>query len=65
MPDVITDPVCGMQLNREEVSEQSEYRGHVYHFCSDTCRNKFDAEPARYASPGTQSGEESGLGRRP
>ncbi len=65
MPDVVTDPVCGMQLNREDVTEQGEYRGHTYYFCSDACRNKFDADPAQFASPGTQGGEESGLGRRP
>lgn len=65
MPDVVTDPVCGMELNREEVNERADYRGRTYYFCSDNCRNKFDADPAQYASAAGQGGDESGLGRRP
>lgn len=46
------DPVCGMELNPENVEERSEYAGRTYHFCGDQCRNKFDEEPARYAGAG-------------
>ncbi len=42
-----TDPVCGM-----EVSSDSEYQfgfeGVEYHFCSEHCENKFEADPLQY-----------------
>ncbi len=42
-----TDPVCGM-----EVTEESKYRtdhsGKTYHFCSEHCLHKFEAEPTQY-----------------
>lgn len=41
------DPVCGM-----EVSENSDfnfsYQDTDYHFCSESCENKFVADPQRY-----------------
>jgi len=47
-PLQMTDPVCGM-----EVGEESEYRfsfaGAEYRFCSQHCKDKFAADPARYA----------------
>jgi Cu+-exporting ATPase len=46
---VVTDPVCGMQVNEEDAPARSEYRGESFYFCSDTCRNTFDREPDRYA----------------
>ena len=66
MPDVVIDPICGMELNREEVNEQAEYGGRVYYFCSANCRNQFDVDPLQHTSEGERvTGDESGLGRRP
>ena len=48
MPNVMRDPVCGMELNEENAEERSEYQGEVFYFCSDACRNKFDEDPARF-----------------
>ncbi|HEY1984723.1 MAG TPA: efflux RND transporter periplasmic adaptor subunit [Terracidiphilus sp.] len=42
------DPVCGMTLKPAEIAFQENYRGQVYSFCSDSCRRKFLADPARY-----------------
>jgi trehalose synthase len=38
------DPVCGMQLDPEEALEY-EYAGRAYQFCSETCRQQFEATP--------------------
>jgi trehalose synthase len=38
------DPVCGMRLDPEEALEYA-YRGHRYHFCSESCREQFRATP--------------------
>lgn len=52
------DPVCGMTLKLSEVAFQKNYNGKTFRFCSETCRNKFLANPEKYAgSP------ESGLAK--
>ncbi len=45
------DPVCGMQVRAVANAPHTDYQGHTYYFCSDTCRTKFAAEPAHYAHP--------------
>jgi Cu(I)/Ag(I) efflux system membrane fusion protein len=45
----LRDPVCGMTLKAAEVAFQENYQGKTYNFCSDSCRKKFLADPARYA----------------
>ena len=47
------DPVCGMTLKPAEIAFQENYQGKTYSFCSDSCRKKFLADPAKYA--GTES----------
>lgn len=44
-----TDPVCGMQINESDVTEASMYHGKTYYFCSKTCKDTFDKDPAKYA----------------
>jgi Cu+-exporting ATPase len=46
-----TDPVCGMPVDPEGAAAHSDYQGRTYHFCSATCKSKFDADPAKYAVP--------------
>ncbi len=48
MPNVVRDPVCGMEINMENAEERSEYQGEIFYFCSDQCRNKFDEDPGRF-----------------
>jgi Cu+-exporting ATPase len=43
-----TDPVCGMQVNESDAVARVERGGATYYFCSEGCRAKFLAEPARY-----------------
>ncbi len=47
----VTDPVCGMQIEPEKAAAKVEYQGQPYWFCSESCRKKFEAQPARYAYP--------------
>ncbi len=47
----VTDPVCGMQIEPEQATGKTEYEGQTYWFCSESCRKKFEAQPARYTHP--------------
>jgi Cu+-exporting ATPase len=60
-----TDPVCGMQVNKNADARSSDYGGETWYFCSEGCQTRFDADPYFYssgnaekshqaASPGTQ-----------
>jgi Cu+-exporting ATPase len=59
MPNVVRDPVCGMEINVELAEERSEYEGEIFYFCSDQCRNKFDEDPGRFISRADLSGGQS------
>ena len=45
------DPVCGMTVKLATSKHQVEHGGHVFHFCSAQCREKFTADPAAYLRP--------------
>jgi RND family efflux transporter MFP subunit len=47
----LTDPVCGMTVDEgkaKAAKRVSEYQGKTYGFCSDGCKKRFDADPAKY-----------------
>jgi Cu+-exporting ATPase len=44
------DVVCGMQVDPSKAAGTSEYNGKTYYFCAKTCKTKFDANPAKYAT---------------
>ena len=46
-PEKDTDPVCGMTVDPSS-AKPSLYDGQVYYFCAETCRQKFEADPARF-----------------
>ena len=47
--DTVTrDPVCGMHVDPDAGKPTAEHGGHLYHFCSQGCRDKFVAEPDAY-----------------
>ncbi|WP_298356441.1 heavy metal translocating P-type ATPase [Rhodoblastus sp.] len=54
----VKDPVCGMTVDPAKTAHHAEFAGATYHFCSAGCREKFIAEPARYAklAPKPQAG---------
>lgn len=45
----IRDPVCGMEIEMGSVAATRNYEGETFYFCSSSCAQKFDADPARYA----------------
>ncbi len=46
-----TDPVCGMHVS-EDSEFSTEYAGKRHYFCSESCLNKFLAEPGQFVSEG-------------
>jgi len=42
------DPVCGMQVDPNSAAASAEHEHKIYYFCSDGCRSRFQADPARY-----------------
>jgi uncharacterized protein len=44
-----TDPVCGMRIDRAKALGV-EHGGRTYGFCSAHCRDRFEADPQRYAA---------------
>jgi Cu+-exporting ATPase len=44
----VRDPVCGMTVDPATSKHRFDYRGETYHFCSASCRTKFEADPASY-----------------
>ncbi|MFQ5865637.1 MAG: heavy metal translocating P-type ATPase [bacterium] len=44
----VKDPVCGMDIDPNNVAASEEYEGKTYHFCSAACHDKFKAEPEKY-----------------
>lgn len=45
---MVTDPVCGMQIDPDDAAGSEEYQGTTYHFCSQACLDAFRADPASY-----------------
>lgn len=43
------DPVCGMEVDKQNAAATSQYMGKPVYFCSKECKQKFDANPAAYA----------------
>ncbi len=44
------DPVCGMQVEVANAPACSLQAGKRFYFCSDRCRERFDADPTRFAA---------------
>lgn len=53
MTALAVDPVCGMRIDEAESLGPIRYEGRTYHFCSELCRAKFNADAERYAVGGT------------
>ncbi len=44
----VLDPVCGMTISPADAVGTLEHAGQTYHFCSDTCLQKFRQNPAEF-----------------
>ena len=63
----VNDPVCGMEISREDAVGSHVYKGQEYFFCNPSCLEKFRANPSQYLSPGQAekaSAETPGARRR-
>ena len=49
------DPVCGMQVERDNPGATSIHDGRTVYFCADRCKIKYDKDPERYAAAGASS----------
>ena len=47
------DPVCGMQVERDNAPATDTHDGQTVYFCSDRCHDRFTREPARYSGSGS------------
>jgi Cu+-exporting ATPase len=45
---IVRDPVCGMVVVPQADKPKAEHAGHVYHFCSQNCHDRFVKEPESY-----------------
>jgi P-type Cu+ transporter len=43
------DPVCGMSVDIVTAFSEA-VGGETYYFCSESCRERFDADPAAYSA---------------
>jgi YHS domain-containing protein len=48
--NLVTDPVCGMRINKLYATAPVEDRGRMFYFCTETCRSQFIESPGRYLS---------------
>lgn len=46
--ETVTDPVCGMRILPQAAAAERAWEGTRYMFCSASCVERFDADPARY-----------------
>ena len=46
--ETVKDPVCGMKVDPSTARHKAEHNGKAFYFCSERCRAKFAADPAKY-----------------
>lgn len=44
----VKDPVCGMTVEESEAPFRLEHEGRTYYFCSQDCKEEFEANPEDY-----------------
>jgi Cu+-exporting ATPase len=42
------DVVCGAPVDPSQATEEADFRGRKYYFCSANCREEFTREPLPY-----------------
>ncbi|HXH22533.1 MAG TPA: YHS domain-containing protein, partial [Dehalococcoidia bacterium] len=45
----VRDVVCGMTIDPARAAATSLYRNETFYFCAPACKQRFDAEPAKFA----------------
>jgi len=41
--NIVLDPICGMKVDPKKAAGKSEFNGKNFYFCSNNCKEKFDA----------------------
>jgi Cu+-exporting ATPase len=49
-PAEVRDPVCGMTVDTAGARHRAEFGGRTYYLCCGGCRERFLADPERYAA---------------
>jgi Cu(I)/Ag(I) efflux system membrane fusion protein len=63
----LADPVCDMTVDEDQARAADrlvEYQGKSYGFCSDACKKRFEADPAKYLTKGKEKAS-AGAGGTP
>jgi Cu+-exporting ATPase len=58
-PHFEIDPVCKMRVLPETAAAKWDYKGTTYYFCNPRCRDRFQANPESFLSPGIPSAPKS------
>lgn len=61
----VKDPVCGMEIDSAAAAATSDYEGTTYHFCAVGCKEKFDAEPAKFLGAAGEAPAEAPAAQAP
>ena len=48
---LLRDPVCGMSVDPATATQQADFGGETYYFCSTGCKERFDMDPDKYLAP--------------
>jgi YHS domain-containing protein len=43
------DPVCGVKVDEKKSEFQTQFEGRKYCFCSEGCKQEFEADPDEFA----------------
>ena len=47
---MVRDHVCDMDVDEAAATATTYYEGDWYYFCSEACKERFEADPERYVS---------------
>ncbi len=51
-PNLMVDPVCGMDVDPATAAARSDYKGKTYYFCDKKEKAQFDKEPEKFLKEG-------------
>jgi P-type Cu+ transporter len=54
-PDEVVDPVCGMTITPADAVGHAGHEGQTYYFCSQSCLERFRADPPEFLEPRSPS----------
>jgi YHS domain-containing protein len=46
---LVTDVICGMEIDEKTAKYKSVFNGKTYYFCGPMCKVEFDSRPQKYA----------------